>query len=153
MGEASTTDTLLVEVHALMRRTFTRSIAPLEAGEAPPPWTDGHIAIPRACDPRRVVWDGRFLRATLDYFGRGLPGFEVVLVSTDETRVVHANGIRNHDRFELYRSMLAAGEPVPPIYVEPSAQGLLIRDGNHRTYAARAEGIPFLVGVKAATQH
>jgi hypothetical protein len=145
---ASTLESLLVRAHEQMRHTFpTAGI--IAGGQPAEPWTDSRIRIPRATDRARRDYDLRFIAETVTCFAPHAEDFEVVVVPTNETQVVHANGIRNHDRYDLYRAMLSAGEPVPPIYVERLGARFYIRDGNHRTFAARAVGVPCLIGLLA----
>lgn len=143
------TDVLLSALHDLMRQHFRVPVETV-AGTCPSTrWSDGRIAIPRAGDPARVDWDRRFVEAVLAYFGTASSRYEAVVVPTSEAVVVHANGVRNYDRYDLYRAILGAGEPAPPIYVEPLGASFYIKDGNHRTYAARAVGVTHLVGICA----
>ena len=66
---------------------------------------------------------------------------------TDASRVVHRNPVRNLDRFAMYAAILQAGEPVPPILVDPLGDNFYISDGNHRTFAARQVGVEWLAGL------
>lgn len=146
-------DTLRDGAHVLSRALFRVAIGSPGAvadSVVPEPWSDGSIRIPRAADPARLSYDRRFIHDVLAYFAPNAPAVAVVSVPTDVDRVVHANGVRNHDRYELYRTMLSAGEPVPPIFVERLGDRYFVRDGNHRTHAARAAGISQLVGLLVA---
>jgi hypothetical protein len=136
-------DTLLPAAQALSRQLFR---IPDGSGSAPP-WTDGRIRIPRAGAPEREAYERRFVSEVLAWFAPHATAVRALAVPTDEARVIHANGIRNHARYELYVAMLEAGEPVPPIFVERRGGLFHIRDGNHRTYAARRVGVRELVAL------
>lgn len=110
-------------------------------------WTDGFIRIPRWSDPRRVEWERVFVALCEREFLKPGQRFEPVAVPTAEAAVVPKNGIVNYDRYFLYKAMLEAGEPVPPIVVERYGDLFYIPDGNHRTYAARAAGVKTLRGL------
>jgi hypothetical protein len=145
-GNDFVVDLFLRNVHALTERLHGMRLG-TGAGVDEAPWSDGQIRIPRAFSPDRIDYDRRFIRATLAHFAPGAPSGRVVAVPTDEARVIHANGIRNHDRYRLYLAMLRAGEPVPPIFVELRGSRYHILDGNHRTHAARDAGVTSLVGM------
>ena len=138
-------------VRFAMARTFQFPITGSDVrspSRAPRPWMgkDG-LKIPRAADPLRLTWELRFLELLLETYRVSLQEVRVVRVRTSLSRVEHANGVRSQARFVLYRNMLAAGEPVPPLFVERRGERWFIRDGNHRTHAAREAGIPWLVGI------
>jgi len=136
---------LVAACHALATHLHPVPIRPV--APVPAPWKEGNLHLPAAGDVARVAWDIQFIRDTIKHFNPGARLARIVVVSTEASRVVHGNGIRNYDRYEMYRSMLGAGEPVPPILVEPNGDQWRIPDGNHRTHAARSLGVPALLGL------
>lgn len=141
----SSLEALARRVRRGMAQTFQVS---LSTGRSVRPWVgrDG-LRIPRARDARREAWELGFLELLLGAYGVESTQVRVVQVPTALQRVEHANGVRSPARFGLYLRMLSAGEPVPPIFVERTGARWFIRDGNHRTHAAREAGVPFLVGL------
>jgi hypothetical protein len=109
------------------------------------------IAIP-AAKAARAEYDARFLRALSSAFetaGRRLTG--PIRIPIDPRVVSNKNPVRNDARYAMYREMLRDGTPLPPVVVEVSKRydgstGYLVLDGNHRWFAAQAEGVPFIEG-------
>lgn len=151
----SSLEALSRRVRQSMARTHLHPLATSGAvpgGTAPRPWAgkDG-LRIPRAADARRLDWELRFLQLLLEVYGLSAHQAQVVRVPAALEAVEHANGVKSPSRYALYRRMLAAGEPVPPILVEHRGDRWFIWDGNHRTHAARDAGVPFLVGIARRT--
>lgn len=130
-----------------MARTYEHPL--VATSPAPRPWVcrDG-LRIPRAADGLRPEWELRFLELLLGAWSLRPGDVRVVRVPTALHAVEHANGVRSAARHALYKRMLASGEPVPPIAVERRGARWFIWDGNHRTFAARDVGVPFLVGLE-----
>jgi hypothetical protein len=109
------------------------------------------IAIP-AEKAARAAYDVRFRAALSSAFetaGRRLTG--PIRVPIDPKVVSNKNPVRNDARYAMYRQMIQEGAPLPPVVVELSKRydgstGYLILDGNHRWFAAQAEGVPSIEG-------
>lgn len=118
-------------------------------------WTDGDsvynaqaqlvpkIAIPKGESTDRHSWDANFRTAVERVFGNKLTP---VRVPVDPAITINNNPVKNTARYQMYRRMLQAGERLPPIIVKPHGKNArdenmyFVVDGNHRWFAALAEG-------------
>ena len=119
------------------------------------------IAIPKeaALPDARADYNRRFEEAVRRAFPKA-GGFIDVPVESPEVhdslltrRVENVNAVKVPERFAMYRAMLRAGETLPPVVVSVTtgpdgAPRYKVLDGNHRWYAAQAEGVPFVRGVQ-----
>lgn len=109
------------------------------------------IAIP-AEKAAREAYDARFRAALSSAFETGnrrLVG--PIRIPVDPAVVSNKNPVHNQARYEMYRQMIQEGAPLPPVVVQLSKRydgstGYLVLDGNHRWFAAKAEGLPFIEG-------
>jgi hypothetical protein len=109
--------------------------------------SDG-LTIPRAGTPERTAWDQRYLQALADrYTGGDTSKLRQVKVPMDQAKPGHyvgdKPGLYPRYRVPMYRKMLAAGDQLPPVFVErqgPSKNIFSIIDGNARHKAATLHG-------------
>lgn len=99
------------------------------------------LVIPKHGTPERQRWDQRFMSGIQQAFGRGKP------TTIDVASAMNLNGIRNYNRFNLYKEMAAAGDPLPPVVVRQTPYGVEVVDGNHRHHAAKAAGVSTMSAV------
>lgn len=134
---------VVATVHGEMARQHRVPIEPV--ADAGPPWTEGELVLPRAGDPARFEFDERIVDSML----LSVPYFETLAaVVVPVARAVAAGQGKVHDRrVDLYRLILRAGEPVPPILVERAGEQWRVLDGSNRVEAARLEGVANLVGL------
>lgn len=123
--------------------------------------TRPRIAIPKeATRPEeRADYNRRFEAAVRAAFPKG-GGFIDVPVEPPEVhdslltrRVENVNDVKIPQRWQMYRAMVRAGETLPPVVVSVTtgpdgAPRYKVLDGNHRWYAAQAEGLPFVRGIQ-----
>lgn len=111
-------------------------------------WTDEEVYIPRQHDPRRPDWNRRYLEAVKErYWWEGRN--KLVAIDVEIKKAALTNSVMNKWRYKMYRRMLKAGEPLPPLVVVRDPTGhLRIVDGNHRAQAAMDEGVKTLVAVE-----
>jgi hypothetical protein len=122
------------------------------------------IAIPKAdvLPEERADYDRRFEQAIRAAFSR-MTGEEFMVpvepldVARDKLRrrVTNANEVKVPQRWEMYRRMLRAGETLPPVVATrklgPDGETRYhVLDGNHRYFAAQAEGVPFIRALEEA---
>lgn len=118
--------------------------------EAPPP--DGKlikleyfrakdgIRIPVHGSRERKDWNKRMvekIKETWGYLGE-MRGRTLDIGQLDT--MGSGNPVRNHDRYKLYRRMLASGDKLPPIVVRRNGLKYDILDGSHRVKAAQDHG-------------
>lgn len=107
------------------------------------------IRIPVNGTPERREWNRKYMQGIAGAFAGGnLKGLRSVHVPVDEPSLSGGNMALNKDRLRLYRRMLAAGDRLPPVVVQPSGTGWRLLDGNHRLEAAKALGIKRLHAVE-----
>lgn len=99
------------------------------------------LVIPKHGTPERQRWDQRFMSGIQQAFGRGKP------TTIDVASAMNLNGVRNYNRFNLYKEMAAAGDPLPPVVVRQTPYGVEVVDGNHRHHAAKAAGVSTMSAV------
>jgi hypothetical protein len=119
------------------------------------------IAIPKQAvlPDDRAAYDRRFEEAVRRAFPKAGGFIDVPVEQPDvhdsllTRRVENVNDVKVPERFAMYRAMLRAGETLPPVVVSVTAgpdgaPRYKVLDGNHRWYAAQAEGAPFVRGVQ-----
>lgn len=111
--------------------------------------SDG-MTIPKGSGPDRQAWDEKYKQAVADrYAGGDVSKLVPVQVPVSEHAATHhvplptspASKLQPRYRVPMYQKMLAAGDQLPPVFVEQSRPGVFrIIDGNARLTAALLHG-------------